>query len=414
MPQVLDYGLIQSARKNPDGSISAYMRVASADRPMRYLNLDGSSRYESITRDQLFKKGSIETLKMQVLTLDHPEDDVTPDNYYLHAAGSVGSLIAFDGDYLGVVAAIRSRDAIAAYDAGIRQVSPGYNRKLATTDRDGYFQQLDRDYNHLAIVPLARGGGDIRIKDSLGGGDLVVFDYSQIDYDLVQLWQRSTDAQDLAINRLLTSGELDPKPIDITQFIEKPMTIATITIGNKALQVDSASVDDASKIAAAYDAISSKAEKADKLLAKLQDAEVQIVGLKNQIADSAKDSANFDSKLAGALKEIASAKQQMQMFAAKGIDTKVASACLDACDLGGYKTAVVKAVSPSFDPIKDAAETDPRYKQICDSFSSQFFPDLKLESLGQNSGGATGTLASAMAGVSNGSLSGLPSDDGWR
>jgi hypothetical protein len=411
--QVIDYGLIHKATKMADGSIRAYVRTAAANRKMKYLNSDGSIRLESITREQLFDKDSTDTMKVQVITYNHPPEDVTPDNYNKYSAGSTGNIIAFDGDFLGVVASIRSRDAIDAFESGIREFSPGYTRNVRRVT-DSEFLQLDRRYNHAALVDRARGGRDIRAKDS--NIDAIVFDSSQIDDDLIQLFGITTDQQELAIDRLLVHGELSPKSLDLTTALttKDTMALTTITVGGKALQVDSASADDASKLSANYDSIEKKALKAEKLLQQLTDAEMEIVALKAQNAQQLKDSEGQEGAVAKALADVAIAKTQSANFKAKGIVTDAAEKLLDKYDINGYKSAIVKATSKSFDPVADADEVDIRYKQIVDSFSAQFFPEIMLEPLNRTMSKASGSLESAKRGVRNGTMNGLPSDSDWE
>lgn len=414
MQKVIDYGQIHKATKMPDQSLRAYVRFAAADREMKYLNNDGSTRVESISREQLFNRQSIDSMKVQTVTYNHPPEDVTPENYSKYNVGSTGNMIAFDGDFLGAFISIRARDAIDAFTLrNVREVSPGYTRR-AEQISDSKFRQFDRYYNHLSITDRARGGRDIRAKDSCS--DTLIFDSSQIDDDLIQLFGITTDQQELAIDRMLLYGELSPRSVDLTTALctnADTMTLTTITVGGKALQVDSASADEASKLSANYDSISKKADKSEKLLQQLTDAEMEILALKSQNADLVKDSEGRGEAISKALAQVAAAKIQIANFKSKGVVTDSAEKLLDSYDLTGYKTEIVKASSKSFDPIADADEVDARYKQIVDSFSSQFFPEIMLEPLNRTMSKASGSLETAKRGIRNGRMSGLPSDSDW-
>lgn len=413
----MDYGKIQKAYQTPSGSIRFYARVAVANQDYLYLNSDGTTRTESITRDELFKPASTDSLKIQTITYPHPPEDVSPDNYGVYSVGSLGNTIVsgIDGDFLGVVGSITRRDAVDAFNSGVVEFSPGYNRS-ATLVKDSHYLQSDRAYNHLALVDRARGGSMCRANVD-GGDDIVMFDPSQINESLLQSWQTTTGLNDAAIDRLLHFGILDVQPVDLTHYIKPNMTSIPMTIGGQSLLVDVSNVDTASKLAANYDSAFAKAAKVDQLVTDLAAAQATISLHKDQAIKAASENKaladGFTDKLAQALSDVAIARSECEMFAKAGRDTTAASACLDAHNLSAYKAAIVKIISPSFDSVKDADEIEARYKGMKDAFASPFFPTMTLENVGNSNSQANGSIEGAIIGVSNGNKSGLPSDADW-
>lgn len=412
---VWDYGQVARAQERPDGSIVAYGRLAVANQPYIYVNGDGSIRKEAIRREDLFDRASTATLKIMPVTLEHPPEQVTPGNYKKYAVGSTGNLIVagLDGDYLGVIQAIQDAEAIAAYKAGKRQLSPGYNRNVREGAlSDGVdFWQFGREYNHDALVDYARGGLECALKDSVFDG--WIFDSSQIDESLISYWQNTEGLQIDAIDRLLNFGTLSPPPINLDQ----PMTLVPITIGDKVLQVDAASADTASQLAASYTTISDKAAKSAELLDGLAKAEAANAVLTQQVkkltdeAATVKDSAG--DQITKAVKAIEDAKQEMKLFAENNVNIADAKLALDSYDLQKYRHAIVKELAKS---NFDASEVDVRYRTLADAFGHGL-PRLMMpqtSDLAMSMAANSGSIESAKAGTSNGYQNGLPSDADWE
>jgi hypothetical protein len=111
---------------------------------------------------------SLETLRGVPFTIDHPDDDVTPDNARELTHGWVISVRA-DGPHVWTQIRIASRDALLAVQSGKLELSCGYMARLE--DRQGVFDgerfdavQREIRYNHLALVDTARAGPVARLK----------------------------------------------------------------------------------------------------------------------------------------------------------------------------------------------------------------------------------------------------------
>jgi uncharacterized protein len=125
-------------------------------------------RPESAVMDE----ASLATYAGKPVTLNHPPVPVTSENWKTYAVGDVGTRIARDGDFVSVPYKIMDSIAITAIDAGTREISMGYTTPIDMVDGvapDGTRYQAIQTgpivINHLAIVPKARGGSELRIGD---------------------------------------------------------------------------------------------------------------------------------------------------------------------------------------------------------------------------------------------------------
>lgn len=138
------------------------------------LGLDGSPmRQIRLYRspDEVFAPDSIASFEGKPLTIDHPADLVTKDNWRDLAKGD-GSNVRRAGDYMSADITMRDKDAIDAYEAGKKELSNGYTFELDMTPGmtpDGQaFDGRQRNIrgNHIALVDAARCGSACRISDS--------------------------------------------------------------------------------------------------------------------------------------------------------------------------------------------------------------------------------------------------------
>jgi uncharacterized protein len=164
-----DEARIAKWEKTPEGFLKAHLRVAKIG-TLRYRNADGSERIEHVSKEELFKKSSYDSLKGKPVTLEHPPVMVNSLNASEHLKGITSPIVTMDGDYLDVIATVTHADAIAAIENGVRECSCGYNCSV-TSRKDGTFDQHDREYNHVAIVSKGRAGSDVRVR--MDSGDFI-------------------------------------------------------------------------------------------------------------------------------------------------------------------------------------------------------------------------------------------------
>lgn len=120
----------------------------------------------------VFDRKSIEGYAGSPVTIGHPKNMVTPENWSDVAVGEVSQDIVRDGEFVRVTFTVRDQGAIDAINEGTRQISMGYETPIEMIDgvtADGASYQAVQtgpiEINHLAIVDEARGGKELRIGD---------------------------------------------------------------------------------------------------------------------------------------------------------------------------------------------------------------------------------------------------------
>lgn len=155
--------------RQADGSLLVSGFVA---RPgvLSYQRADGSIQRELVRADELARSAA--GIARKSLTLEHPDEPVSPENVATVGVGDVGSRVRVieDTGYIQVDMVIRRQDGLDAFAGGVQELSPGYACRLdATPGVDPVFGpydaiQVDREYNHLALCSRARGGPTIRAR----------------------------------------------------------------------------------------------------------------------------------------------------------------------------------------------------------------------------------------------------------
>jgi hypothetical protein len=122
--------------------------------------------------DQVFADSAVHSYTHLPVTLDHPREAVTPDNWRKYAVGETGDEVLRDGGTARVPLMLRDAAAIAAVQNGTNQLSLGYSCDLdwtsGTTDDGERYDAVQKSIraNHLAVVRKARGGDRLRIGDA--------------------------------------------------------------------------------------------------------------------------------------------------------------------------------------------------------------------------------------------------------
>ena len=126
---------------------------------------DGIIRIER-TPEEVFRPESMASYEGKAVTLDHPSDDVTPENWNELARGIAFNLrrgTGIEDDLLLADLLITERKAIRAAEK-IREVSCGYDASYEQTS-PGYGRQTDIFGNHIALVTNGRCGTRCAIGD---------------------------------------------------------------------------------------------------------------------------------------------------------------------------------------------------------------------------------------------------------
>jgi hypothetical protein len=121
---------------------------------------------------EVFNKDTLRSFAAIPVTLDHPPESVTADNWQKYGRGETDSEVLRDGEALRVGITVRDASAVRAVEGGKRELSMGYMCDVVPesgTTEDGLSydaKQINLRGNHLAIVGLARGGHELKIGDS--------------------------------------------------------------------------------------------------------------------------------------------------------------------------------------------------------------------------------------------------------
>lgn len=120
--------------------------------------------------DQVFSDSVMRSITRVPVTVDHPSENVTAENWSRYAVGEVGDAVAKDSEWIVVSPMIKDAAAINAARTTHKEISMGYAAKIIKA-RDGIdadFEMADIRMNHLALVPAGRAGSQARIGDSWG------------------------------------------------------------------------------------------------------------------------------------------------------------------------------------------------------------------------------------------------------
>lgn len=156
--------------------------------------------------DEVFNRDTMRSLAGVPVTIDHPRELVTTENWADHAKGETASDdIVRDGEAVRVPFILRDANAIKIAQDQKHELSPGYTALIDWTagedEQFGAYDAVARGirYNHLAIVDKARGGSSCRIGDGEPEDEKVSNKQILVDGFSVEV----TDQAEAAINKLL-------------------------------------------------------------------------------------------------------------------------------------------------------------------------------------------------------------------
>lgn len=175
--KMTDAASLSGSRLTADGYLVADVlcaRTGCQDYLARELGLIGDG-IVTVYRPEsaVFDKASMATFAGKPVTMGHPSEAVTADNWKTYAVGDIGEEVARDGEAIRVQIKLMDGPAIADVQAGTREISMGYTTPIKMQDGtapDGTAYQAIQTgpirINHLAIVDRARGGSSLRIGDA--------------------------------------------------------------------------------------------------------------------------------------------------------------------------------------------------------------------------------------------------------
>lgn len=175
MKQFVDVAPLSGVRITADGYLVAQVRCARTGcQEYNAADFGMGDGVINVYRPEsaVFDKKSLATFAGRPITMGHPAEPVTADNWKQLAVGDIGTEIARDGEYVSVPLKLMDAAAIVAVQTGTREVSMGYTTPYEVVDGvapDGTAYQAIQTgpirINHLAIVPKGRAGIECRIGD---------------------------------------------------------------------------------------------------------------------------------------------------------------------------------------------------------------------------------------------------------
>lgn len=115
--------------------------------------------------EDVFSPETIASFEGKPVTMTHPPEDVTPENWSAYAKGHVQN-VRRTGEHIMADLVITDPTLIDQVRSGsMRQVSCGYRCDYAADPAGGYRQKRIRG-NHVAVVPLGRAGAAVSIQDA--------------------------------------------------------------------------------------------------------------------------------------------------------------------------------------------------------------------------------------------------------
>ena len=177
-------GLPETSKINDAGFLVAPAFLARTGIQEYYASELGLDSYPKGTilrlyrpEDEVFAVDSIKSFENSPLTINHPKDWVTPQNWSTLAKGEA-TAISRAGDFMAATIIAKSSDAIKHIQSGKKELSNGYMFSLdltaGITPEGKAYDGVQRNIrgNHVAIVDKARCGSACRIFDSELDGNL--------------------------------------------------------------------------------------------------------------------------------------------------------------------------------------------------------------------------------------------------
>ena len=218
---------------------------------------------------EVFDRAAVASFEGKPVCDEHPEEDVTPDNYGRYMKGVCRDVRRGDGDLSNCLVAdlvIYDADLINKIEAGKREISCGYDCLWNPTS-DSSYDQLEIRGNHVAVVDRGRAGHKVAIRDTAddkkGGTKMSKSLIGRILRALAR--DESTTPEDMeAAAKLAGSSDAEPRPQPAPAAPAAPATPATPAPAavpqpdNKPAAMDEATEARFKKIEDALEAISSK------------------------------------------------------------------------------------------------------------------------------------------------------------
>lgn len=178
MVMLMDRAPLERVRKLADGRIAAVARFARSG-VYQYAGSEVGRPDLSVVNvyrpaEEVFDQAAMASFAHKAITVGHPAQAVTADNWSAHSAGWTEGKIARDGEFVEIPLMLADASAVRAYESGeARELSAGYTSEIVWGDGvapDGTRYQATMKQirgNHIALVAQGRAGSQCRIGDSM-------------------------------------------------------------------------------------------------------------------------------------------------------------------------------------------------------------------------------------------------------
>lgn len=211
---------------------------------------------------EVFDRAAVASFEGKPVCDEHPDEDVTPDNYGRYMKGVCRDVRRGDGDLGNCLVAdlvIYDADLIHKIEAGKREISCGYDCLWNPTS-DSSYDQLEIRGNHVAVVDRGRAGHKVAIRDTAcdnkGGKTMSKSIWGRLLQTFAK--DEATTPEDLeAAAKLAGGSDAEPRP----QPAPSPTPAApapAVQPAQKPVAMDEATEARFKKIEDALEAISSK------------------------------------------------------------------------------------------------------------------------------------------------------------
>lgn len=206
----VDKAPLLGTRRTSDGYLVAEIKIARTG-IQDYAGYEVGKPSMSIVKvyrpeDQVFNKDSMKSYAHKPVTNDHPDEEVSSNNWKDLAVGQIGDPIARDGDFVRAPIIVMDSAVIEAVESGKREVSAGYTCDLAfepgITPDGQHYDAVQRNIhiNHVAIVSRGRAGKEARIGDDAKNWGISPFPL--IDNEVTQMTMTTIVLGDKAVQVL--------------------------------------------------------------------------------------------------------------------------------------------------------------------------------------------------------------------
>jgi hypothetical protein len=179
----IEVSRFDAVEKTPQGFLKAPAHLTRAG-VFVYHNPDGTERREWRPTAEVMRADSLATLISAPVTDGHPPEMVSLANRAKYDKGNLGDTIVRDGGKVSATVYVKDAKLISAIErSDAREVSCGYRCDVEMTsgvvpegepDAGQRYDAIQKsiEYNHVAIVPVGRAGGEVRLRLD-GAGNVI-------------------------------------------------------------------------------------------------------------------------------------------------------------------------------------------------------------------------------------------------